>query len=117
MKSVGEAMAIGRTFKEALQKAVRSLEQDRWGLGLPVADLDELRAKLAVPNADRLFAIGEAYRRGLATGEIHALTAIDPWFLEQIREIVEFEPVIRELAPAGPARVRRRKRLGLAVPR
>src|SRR5437879_2878428 len=114
MKSVGEAMAIGRTFKEALQKAVRSLEQDRWGLGLPVADLDELRAKLAVPNADRLFAIGEAYRRGLATGEIHALTAIDPWFLEQIREIVEFEPVICERALADPAVVRRAKRLGFA---
>jgi len=114
MKSVGEAMAIGRTFKEALQKAVRSLEQDRWGLGLPVADLDELRAKLAVPNADRLFAIGEAYRRGLATGEIHALTAIDPWFLEQIREIVEFEPVIRERALGDPAVLRHAKRLGFA---
>src|SRR5207302_1315154 len=114
MKSVGEAMAIGRTFKEALQKAVRSLEQDRWVLGLPVADLDELRAKLAVPNADRLFAIGEAYRRGLGTGEIHALTAIDPWFLEQIREIVEFEPVIRERALADPGVLRRAKRLGFA---
>ena len=114
MKSVGEVMAIGRTFKEALQKAVRSLEQDRWGLGLPVADLDELREKLAVPNADRLFAIGEAYRRGLATGEIHALTAIDPWFLEQIREIVEFEPVIRERALGDPAVLRRAKRLGFA---
>src|SRR6266446_9605998 len=114
MKSVGEAMAIGRTFKEALQKAVRSLEQDRWALSLPVADLDELRAKLAVPNADRLFAIGEAYRRGLATGEIHALTAIDPWFLEQIREIVEFEPVIRERALGDPAVLRHAKRLGFA---
>src|SRR5437879_1328821 len=114
MKSVGEAMAIGRTFKEALQKAIRSLEQDRWGLCLPVADLDELQAKLAVPNADRLFAIGEAYRRGLATGEIHALTAIDPWFLEQIREIVEFEPVIRERALADPGVLRRAKRLGFA---
>src|SRR5437899_9897383 len=69
MKSVGEVMAIGRTFKEALQKAVRSLEQDRWGLTLdrPVADLDELRQKIRIPNADRVFAIGEAYRRGLGT--------------------------------------------------
>ncbi len=114
MKSVGEAMAIGRTFKEALQKAVRSLEQDRWALTLPVADLDELRARLAVPNADRVFAIGEAYRRGLGTDEIHRLTAIDPWFLENIREIVEFEPVIRDEALGDPAVLRRAKQLGFA---
>ena len=94
-------MAIGRTFKEALQKAVRSLEQDRWGLTLdrPVADLDELRQKIRIPNADRCFAIGEAYRRGLGTREIHELTAIDPWFLDNIREIVEFEADDRR-APA-----------------
>ena len=69
MKSVGEVMAIGRTFKEALQKAVRSLEQDRWGLALdrPITDLDELRQKIRIPNAERCFAIGEAYRRGLGT--------------------------------------------------
>jgi carbamoyl-phosphate synthase large subunit len=114
MKSVGEVMAIGRTFKEALQKAVRSLEQDRWGLTLPEADLDGLRTKLAVPNADRLFAIGEAYRRGLGTAEIQALTAIDRWFLEQIREIVEFEPVIRARALSDPAVLRRAKQLGFA---
>src|ERR1043166_8900690 len=66
MKSVGEVMAIGRTFKEALQKAVRSLEQDRWGLALeaPVAG-EELKHLLRVPNPDRLFAIGEAYRAGM----------------------------------------------------
>ncbi len=66
MKSVGEVMAIGRTFKEALQKAVRSLEQDRWGLTLdrPV-ETDELRQLIRVPNPDRLFAIGDAYRAGL----------------------------------------------------
>src|SRR2546427_9808537 len=114
MKSVGEAMAIGRTFKEALRKRVGPLEQDRWGRGLPGRAPDELRAKLAVPNAARLCASGEACRRGLATGEIHAPAAIDPWFLEQIREIVEFEPVIRERALADPAVVRRAKRLGFA---
>jgi carbamoyl-phosphate synthase large subunit len=114
MKSVGEAMAIGRTFKEAIQKAVRSLEQDRWALTLPGVDSAELRAKLAVPNADRLFAVGEAYRQGLGTAEIHALTTIDPWFLEQIREIVEFEPVIRARALADPQVLRRAKQLGFA---
>src|ERR671931_2025351 len=83
MKSVGEAMAIGRTFKEALQKAIRSLEQDRWALTLDrhVSD-DELRRLLRVPTPDRMFAIGDAYRAGLTTAEIHALTQIDPWFLE-----------------------------------
>src|SRR5262249_51349871 len=95
MKSVGEAMAIGRTFKEALQKAVRSLELDRWALTLGrSADGDELRRLLIVPTPDRLFAIGDAYRAGLTTEEIHGLTKIDPWFLENIREIVAFEPRI-----------------------
>ena len=72
MKSVGEVMAIGRTFKESLQKAVRSLEQDRWGLTLdrPI-EPDELRQLIRVPNPDRLFAIGDAYRAGLGTDEIH----------------------------------------------
>ena len=90
MKSVGEVMAIGRTFKEALQKAVRSLEQDRWGLTLdkPVADLEELRQKIRIPTPERCFAVAEGYRRGMSTAEITALSAIDPWFLENIREIV-----------------------------
>src|SRR5436309_5128735 len=114
MKSVGEVMAIGRTFKEALQKAVRSLEQDRYALTLPSVNLDELRGTLAVPNADRLFAIGEAYRHGITTEEIHALTAIDPWFLENIREIVAFEPVIRDAALRDAAVLRRAKQLGFA---
>jgi carbamoyl-phosphate synthase large subunit len=114
MKSVGEAMAIGRTFKEALQKAVRSLEQDRYALTLAVADLAELRTKLSTPNADRLFAIGEGYRRGLDTPELHRLTAIDPWFLEQIREIVEFEPEIRDHGLHDALVLRRAKQLGFA---
>jgi carbamoyl-phosphate synthase large subunit len=115
MKSVGEAMAIGRTFKEALQKAVRSLEQDRYGLALdrPLLE-DELRGKLRIPNADRLFVIAEAYRQGLGTGEIHAQSAIDPWFLENIREIVEFEPVIRDRGLSDAAVLRRAKQMGFA---
>ncbi|HWB88396.1 MAG TPA: carbamoyl-phosphate synthase large subunit, partial [Acidimicrobiia bacterium] len=116
MKSVGEVMAIGRTFKEALQKAVRSLEQDRWGLGLdrPVADLDELRQKIRIPNADRCFAIGEAYRRGITTRELHELSAIDPWFLENIRQIVEYESVIASAGLADPAVLRRAKQMGFS---
>jgi len=116
MKSVGEVMAIGRTFKEALQKAVRSLEQDRWGLTLdrPVADLDELRQKIRIPNADRCFAIGEAYRRGLGTRELHELAAIDPWFLENIRQIVEYEVVIAAAGTADAAVLRRAKQMGFA---
>jgi carbamoyl-phosphate synthase large subunit len=115
MKSVGEAMAIGRTFKEALQKAVRSLEQDRYALALDRTLPDEeMREKLRVPNADRLFAIGEAFRRGMSTPEIHALTAIDPWFLDNIAQIVDFEPVIRDEALADPAVLRRAKQMGFA---
>ena len=115
MKSVGEVMAIGRTFKEALQKAVRSLEQDRWGLTLdrPIDD-DGLRGLLRVPNPDRLFALGDAYRAGFSTSEIHALTKIDPWFLEQIRQIVELEPEIARAGLTDPRLLRRAKQWGFA---
>jgi carbamoyl-phosphate synthase large subunit len=116
MKSVGEVMAIGRTFKEALQKAVRSLEQDHWGLTLDrdVTDLDELKQKIRVPTPERCFAVAEGYRRGLDTDEIARLSAIDPWFLENIRQIVEFEAVI-QAARLGDARVlRRAKQMGFA---
>jgi carbamoyl-phosphate synthase large subunit len=114
MKSVGEVMAIGRTFKEAVQKGIRSLEQDRWGLTLdrPV-ELDELRQLLRVPTPDRLFAIGDAYRAGLSTTEIHALSRIDRWFLEHLREIVAFEDEI-VAAPDDPRVLRRAKQLGFA---
>jgi carbamoyl-phosphate synthase large subunit len=115
MKSVGEVMAIGRTFKEALQKAVRSLEQDRWGLTLDQAlSEDELRQLIRVPTPDRLFAIGDAYRAGMTTADIHALSMIDPWFLENIREIVAFEPEIARSALTSPAVLRKAKQLGVA---
>ena len=116
MKSVGEVMAIGRTFKEALQKAVRSLEQDRWGLTLdrPVADLDELKQKIRTPNADRCFAIGEAYRRGLGTRELYELSAIDPWFLDNIRQIVEYEATITAAGLTDPDVLRRAKQMGFS---
>src|SRR5438094_803320 len=115
MKSVGEVMAIGRTFKEALQKSVRSLEQDRWALTLDRAvSEEELRGLLSVPNPDRMFAIGDAFRRGTTTAEIQALTRIDPWFLENMREIVEFEHDVRRAALTDPAVLRRAKQLGFA---
>ncbi len=116
MKSVGEAMAIGRTFKEALQKAVRSLEQDRWGLVMdrPPADDEGLRQKIRVPNVERCFAVAEGYRRGMSTQELHALSSIDPWFLENIREIVLFE---REIVAGGTGDanvLRQAKQMGFA---
>ncbi len=115
MKSVGEVMAIGRTFREALQKAVRSLEQDRWGLTLdrPVGD-EELRRLLSVPTPERLFAVGEACRAGFSTEEIHRLTRIDPWFVDQVRELVAFEADIARTALADPAVLRRAKQWGFA---
>ena len=115
MKSVGEVMAIGRTFKEALQKSIRSLEQDRWALtlGHPVSR-DELRPLLSIPNPDRIFAIGDAYRTGFTTAEIHSLTHIDPWFLENIREVIEFEREIHASAATDPEVLRRAKQLGFA---
>jgi carbamoyl-phosphate synthase large subunit len=116
MKSVGEAMAIGRTFKEALQKAVRSLEQDRWGLVLdsPPVDLEALRQKIRTPTAERCFAIAEGYRRSLTTAEIHELSGIDPWFLDNIREIVELESAIASAGLADLRVLRRAKQMGFA---
>ena len=105
MKSVGEAMAIGRTFKEALQKALRSLETGRFGLGadgkdtpplLPDGswDRETITSRLTIPNAERIFALRHALLAGFTVDEIHALTSIDPWFLRQIAQIVEMEKSI-----------------------
>jgi carbamoyl-phosphate synthase large subunit len=99
MKSVGETMAIGRTFKESLQKALRGLETGRPGLGLDprdpaeilMSDASGLTRALRVPNENRLIALRVAYRAGWSTEEIHEASKIDPWFLENIRELVEFE--------------------------
>ncbi|MEW6681602.1 MAG: carbamoyl-phosphate synthase large subunit [Nitrospirota bacterium] len=100
MKSVGEAMAIGRTFKEALHKAIRSLEIDRYGLessvrrtgGEPAeGELDRVREKLRVPNWERLWYVADAFRVGLSLEEIAKTSRIDPWFLHQISELVTVE--------------------------
>jgi carbamoyl-phosphate synthase large subunit len=92
MKSVGEAMAIGRTFKEALQKALRSLEIKRFGLCGDGADkhvdLETLRLKLSIPNAERIFHLAQAFEDGASIDEVYELTKIDKWFLQNIREIV-----------------------------
>lgn len=104
MKSVGEAMAIGRTFKEALQKAIRSLELDLNGLGSRLGldrgissgvdregMLEKVRRILRTPMPDRLWYLADGIRLGLSTEEIFAITQVDPWFIEQIRELVTFE--------------------------
>ncbi|HEU0207790.1 MAG TPA: carbamoyl-phosphate synthase large subunit [Candidatus Udaeobacter sp.] len=92
MKSVGEAMAIGRTFKEALQKALRSLEIKRFGLLGDGADKDisieTLRLKLATPDAGRVFYIAQALQKGVTIDDLHELTSIDCWFLRNMAEIV-----------------------------
>ena len=103
MKSVGEVMAIGRTFKESLQKAMRSLEIGSYGFEEKIkisANRDEnlklLRQKLETPNAQRLWYLADAFRLGMGTDEIHGLTRIDPWFLQQVKEIIASEGRIRE---------------------
>jgi carbamoyl-phosphate synthase large subunit len=92
MKSVGEAMAIGRTFKEALQKALRSLEIKRFGLCGDGADkdvdLETLRLRLAIPNAERIFYIAQAFQKNATIDEVYDLTKIDRWFLRNIAELV-----------------------------
>ena len=99
MKSVGEAMAIGRTFKEALQKALRSLEIKRFGLigdgNENEVDAETLRLKLAVPNAERIFYIGQAFENGMSVEEIYELTKIDRWFLRNVQQIVEEDSRLR----------------------
>ncbi len=91
MKSVGEVMAIGRTFKEALGKAIRSLEIGSYGFEEINASTDEIRWRLKNPTAERLWYIAEAIRRGFSIEEIYELSRIDPWFLNNIKEILEIE--------------------------
>jgi len=122
MKSVGEAMAIGRTFKESLQKALRSLETGRSGLGgdgkeVPGLrnadgsyDEDTLQMKLQVPNCERIFVLRHALQAGMSLEDLHRATAIDPWFLRQIAEIVEAEALIAK----GELPLRKAKKLGFS---
>ena len=88
MKSVGEIMSIGRTFRESLQKGMRSLEIDRYGFDASSLSDAQLREQLREPGPERLWRIGDAFRRGWTLEEIHAQSRVDPWFLNQIRELI-----------------------------
>jgi carbamoyl-phosphate synthase large subunit len=102
MKSVGEAMAIGRTFQEALQKGLRSLEIDRYGLGADGRDVIEperLRERLITPHPERIFYLRYAFQIGMSVEQVAALTHIDPWFLAQIEDLVHLEGRLRAFAP------------------
>jgi carbamoyl-phosphate synthase large subunit len=95
MKSVGEVMSIGRTFKESLQKAIRSLEISSYGLEEISADHSTIQSKLKTPNAERIWYIAQALRKKMTIPEIFELTSIDPWFLENIKQIVDLEEKIK----------------------
>jgi len=118
MKSVGETMAIGRTFKEALQKAIRALEINRWGF----EEKFKIRARKILnrdrtqPNAERLWFIADALRAGISIKEIFELTQIDPFFLQNIKEIVDFENELKLLKKDSPdlELLRRAKELGFS---
>ena len=108
MKSVGETMAIGRTFKEAFQKALRGLEVGSFGFGCDGKDLwgtsaepllDDIRARVATPDPDRVWYLRYAIKAGMTIEELYRLTSIDPWFLDQLFQIVELENRIRTSGP------------------
>jgi carbamoyl-phosphate synthase large subunit len=106
MQSVGEVMAIGRTFSESLQKGLRSLEQGRLGLGCDPAeaelagiDDDALTAMIAIPTPDRIFQVGELLRRGVTIETVHDACKIDAWFLDQMLQIVEERAALAETKP------------------
>jgi carbamoyl-phosphate synthase large subunit len=105
MKSVGEVMAMGRTFREAFGKALRSLEIGRAGLDLPLESVttDALKELITTPTAERIFQVAEALRRGCSVEEVHALTYIDPWFLAEMAEIIAME---EQVATHGEATLR-----------
>jgi carbamoyl-phosphate synthase large subunit len=126
MKSVGETMAIGRTFVESFQKALRGLEVGAFGFGSDGKDLwgtakepdrDQIRAKLCVPNADRVFYLRYAMKYGMTIDEIHELTHIDRWFLDHLSRIVEEEEYLRQvpgLEALAKDDFRRAKRMGFS---
>ncbi|MCB9524378.1 MAG: carbamoyl-phosphate synthase large subunit [Myxococcales bacterium] len=118
MKSVGEAMAIGRSFGESLQKALRSLETGLYGLEqqLRLDDLDAVREAIAKPTPERILHLADAMRAGLDDAEIYSRTGVDPWFLARIRELVDAEAwvVAHRGAPIEAEPLRRLKQLGFA---
>ena len=126
MKSVGETMAIGRTFKESLQKALRGLEVGSFGLGCDGKDLwgtpkqpsiDEIRYQLSHPNPQRIWYIRYAFKAGMTVEEVNELTSIDPWFLANIKEIVDFENHLRtyrDISEVSDETLREAKRYGFS---
>ncbi len=98
MKSVGEVMAIGRTFQESFQKALRGLEVGVDGLNQKTSDREELEKELGEPGPERIWYVGDAFENGFTLQEVHALTRIDPWFLAQIQEIVQIEMQLDDLS-------------------
>ncbi len=124
MKSVGEVMAIGRTFQESVQKALRGLEIDRPGFDSPLgkrpgaayadAEKDRIRAEARVPRAGRIFWVAEGFRAGLAVEELHQATGIDPWFLREIEGIVRHEAELARGLPRGAEAWRAAKRMGFS---
>jgi carbamoyl-phosphate synthase large subunit len=102
MKSVGEAMAIGRTFKESFQKALRSLETGRAGWGCDKQEKlpsgEQIRAQLRTPNPERIFALRQAMLLGMSVEDIYELTGIDPWFLDQMQSLLETEKFLKRTA-------------------
>ena len=126
MKSVGETMAIGRTFRESLQKALRGLEIGHFGLGGGKKDLwgtdkqptkDEIQSKLAIPNADRIFYLRYALKFGMTVENIHETCDIDPWFLRNLEQLVRLEDeihLVSRLDDASPDLIRRAKQDGFS---
>jgi carbamoyl-phosphate synthase large subunit len=113
MKSVGEAMAVGRTFKESLQKALRGLESGKKGFeGMEDVDDETLSQRVATPTSSRLYALRTALERGRSVEELHELSKIDPWFLHQLKEIVDFEKALPQVLDADT--LRSAKRMGFS---
>jgi len=116
MKSVGEVMAIGRTFQESFQKALRGLEVGVHGLDEKYTDFDEISAELGSPGPDRIWAVGDAFRLGMSVQEVFNYSKIDPWFLVQIEDIIKREATLTErtLVSLTADEMRQLKRCGFA---
>ncbi len=116
MKSVGEVMAIGRTFQESFQKALRGLEVGVDGLNQRTTDRETIEKELGEPGPERIWYVGDAFENGFTLEEVHRLTHIDPWFLAQIKEIVDLEVELDDmvLANIDAETLRRLKRKGFS---
>ncbi len=116
MKSVGEVMAMGRTFQESFQKALRGLEVGVDGMNQKTTDREVLEKELGEPGPERIWYVGDAFENGFSLDEVHQLTRIDPWFLAQIKQIIDMEMELddRELGSIGAEEMRGLKRKGFS---